>query len=76
MKGFVLISLREGSERRIVRELKSYSQVRNVHILFGEWDLLAEIDTSHPEELGTFVMDRIRARPDVKLTSSLIVAGQ
>ncbi len=76
MKAFVLISLLERTERNVLSELKSYPEVKNAYILFGEWDILAEIDISSPEELGTFVINNIRSRNDVKLTSSLIVAAR
>ncbi len=76
MKAFVLISLKEGTERNLLEELKEYSEVKNSYILFGEWDLITEIEIESAEELGTFVMERIRNREDVKFTSSLIVAGQ
>ncbi len=57
-------------------ELHQYPKIRNAYVLFGEWDLLAEVETNNAEELGTFVMDNIRSRKDVRLTSSLIVAGK
>ncbi len=76
MKAFILISLKEGSEQKLLRELKSYPEVRNAHILFGEWDLLTEVELSGAEELGMFVMEKVRSREDVKLTSSLIVASR
>lgn len=76
MKAFVLISLKEGTERNLLEELKEYPEVKNSYILFGEWDLITEVELESAEELGTFVMERIRNREDVKFTSSLIVAGQ
>ncbi len=76
MKAFVLISLLERTERNVLSELKSYPEVKNAYILFGEWDILAEMDISNPEELGTFVINNIRSRNDVRLTSSLIVAAK
>lgn len=76
MKAFVLVSLLERTERNVLSELKSYPEVKNAYILFGEWDIVAEIEVSNPEELGTFVINNIRSRNDVRLTSSLIVAGK
>ncbi len=76
MKAFVLISLLERTERNVLSELKSYPEVRNAYILFGEWDIITEIDIANPEELGTFVINNIRSRNDVRLTSSLIVAAK
>ena len=76
MKAFILISLLERTERNVLSELKSYPEVKNAYILFGEWDIIAEIEVSNPEELGTFVINSIRSRNDVRLTSSLIVAAK
>ncbi len=76
MKAFVLISLKEGSEQKLLKELRSYPEVRSAYILFGEWDLIIEVELSEAEELGLFVMEKVRSREDVKLTSSLIVAGR
>ncbi len=76
MKAFVLISLLERTERNVLSELKSYPEVRNAYILFGEWDVLAEVEVGSAEELGAFVINNLRSRNDVRLTSSLIVAGK
>ncbi len=76
MKAFILISLQERTERNVLSELKSYPQVKNAYILFGEWDIIIEVDISNSEELGTFVLNNIRSRNDVRLTSSLIVAAK
>ncbi len=76
MKAFVLISLSDRSERNVISELKTCPEVRNAYILFGEWDIMAEVDVNNPEQLGTFVLNNIRSRNDVKLTSSMIVAAR
>ncbi len=76
MKAFVLISLKEGNERELLEDLKELKEVKNAYILFGEWDVIAEVELRSAEELGSFVMEKIRSREDVRLTSSLIVAGK
>lgn len=76
MKAFVLISLSQCDERKVLEELKKLEEVKRAYILFGEWDLIIEVELEEAEQLGTFVMEKIRARDDVKLTSSLIVAGR
>jgi DNA-binding Lrp family transcriptional regulator len=75
MKAFVLVSLKEGNEQTLSEELKDFPEVVNAHILFGEWDILAEVELASAEQLGAFVMEKLRNREDVRLTSSLIVAG-
>lgn len=76
MKAFVLISLSQCDEKQVLDELKELEEIKNAYILFGEWDILAEVELEDAEQLGAFVMEKIRSREDVKLTSSLIVAGR
>lgn len=76
MKSFVLISLNEGFGKGVIDDLKDYPEVKDAHFIFGEWDLIAEVEVANSEELYSFVVDKLRTREDVKLTSSLIVAGQ
>ena len=76
MLSFVLVSLNGGSERRALKEIQSYRCVKMAHLIFGEWDLIVEVDVKNSEELVDFVFNKLRSRDDVKLTSSLIVAGQ
>jgi DNA-binding Lrp family transcriptional regulator len=76
MRAFVLISLTGKHEREMLDKLKTLDVVKNAYLLFGEWDVLAEVEMPHPDALGAFVIDKIRTNPEVKLTSSLIVAGK
>ena len=74
MYAFVLISLDSAREQDILQELANMKEIKEAHILFGEWDMLAKVELESPEALGTFVMNEIRNVPGVKLTSTLIVA--
>ena len=76
MQAFVLISLVQCDEQRVLEELKELEEINHGYILFGEWGIMVEVDLGDAEQLGTFVMEKIRSRADVKLTSSLIVAGR
>lgn len=76
MRAFVLISLSGKHEHDMVDYLKSIPEVKNVYLLFGEWDIISEIETDNPESLATFVIDHVRSNPQVRLTSSLLVAGK
>ncbi|NQU98040.1 Lrp/AsnC ligand binding domain-containing protein [Candidatus Woesearchaeota archaeon] len=74
MLAYVLVALLECDEQQVLDSLLSFKQIKEAHILFGEWDILAKIEAKTPEEAGTFVMEKIRSMPDVKITSTLIVA--
>jgi len=74
MIGYILISLKEGDEQDVMSTLAEYDWVNESHILFGEWDIIAKVEVSNPEELATLVMDKIRTISQVKVSSTLIVA--
>lgn len=74
MIGYVLISLKKSNEQNLYAELSGMKEVVEVNILFGEWDIIAKIETESAESLGSFVMENIRSNPEVSLTSTMIVA--
>ena len=78
MKAYLLVALKERDEVLVLENMRGLDEVEEAHVLFGEWDLLAKINIPNagPEELGTFVMDKIRPMPEIKLTSTLIVASK
>ncbi len=73
MLAYLLIRVLE-DEQGVMEELKSMEEVKEVHVLFGEWDLLVKLKMPNPEMVGTFVMENIRSIKEVKLTSTMIVA--
>ena len=73
MKAFVQVAT-TGNEARLYEELKSLPEVKEVHMLFGEWDFLALVEIESAEQLAAFVVDKIRSIPSVRLTSTMICA--
>ena len=74
MLAYVLVGLMECDEQQVLDKLLDNRQVVEAHILFGEWDILAKIEAESSEDAGTFVMEHIRSLPEVKISSTLIVA--
>ena len=74
MLAYVQVSLNKRNERDVYETLVDMPEVKEVHILFGEWDLIALLDLESPEHLGSFVMEKIRPLQGVNLTSTMIVA--
>jgi len=48
--GFVLLNCDLGAEEYIVDELKQMSKVRNAHLTFGAYDVIAEVHTENQDE--------------------------
>ena len=74
MLAYVQVSLNKRNERDVYDKLINMPEVKEAHILFGEWDIIALLDMDSPEHLGSFVMENIRSLPGVNLTSTMIVA--
>ena len=74
MLAFVLLALRNGNAEDIMEELSDMKEIKEVHILFGEWDILAKINVHDSDELSTFIIQKIRTIEGVKMTSTLIAA--
>ena len=71
---YVLISLTTKNAGEILEKILKLKDVEEAKIIFGEWDILIKVKERNTEELSTFVLDKIRSMPEVKLTSTLIVA--
>ena len=74
MQAYVQIALDSAKEQEIYDRLSSLKEIKEVHILFGEWDMIVKLQLDDPEHLGTFVMEQIRNLLGVRLTSTMIVA--
>jgi DNA-binding Lrp family transcriptional regulator len=74
MLAYVLISVRETVETQVFDKLSRMHQVKEVHMLFGEWDFIAKVSAKSTDALSTFVVEKIRSMPEVEMTSTLIVA--
>ncbi len=77
-KAFVLIKTDPGREREVADKLFKLADVREVHIITGEWDLLAVIETEREIVLPTdekvleLVMDKITTLPYLRDTNTII----
>ncbi len=74
MISFILISLDKPREQEIYDILASYKEVKEVKILFGEWDMIVRVETENPGALSSFVIDKVRSIKGIRLTSTLIAA--
>ncbi|MFP4567696.1 MAG: Lrp/AsnC ligand binding domain-containing protein [Candidatus Woesearchaeota archaeon] len=74
MHAYILVALDDRGVEDIVEEYRDMIEVEDAHILFGEWDLIIKINAKAPEDVARFVLEKVRSRDEVRLTSTLIVA--
>lgn len=72
MKAYILCKVNSGSERKVCKAIADYSNVTEVDLVFGEYDLIVEVRAENTQQLN-FIVDKIRMVPSITLTSTFIV---
>jgi DNA-binding Lrp family transcriptional regulator len=61
------------SQRDVAQQIAAFSEVQEVHIITGSWDILIKVRTDHVDTLGKLVMDKLRTIEGVENTLSCVV---
>jgi DNA-binding Lrp family transcriptional regulator len=76
VRAFSYLKVRGGDLDRIRRLLESLPEVKELHFLTGDWDMLIVLDfetgTSNKRRVLDFVTERIRGIPEVLDTSTVV----
>jgi DNA-binding Lrp family transcriptional regulator len=72
-KAYVLINVEIGSEEEVLRSLDPISEVKEAHLLYGVYDIIARIETETMQELKDTVSWKIRRLDKVRSTLTMIV---
>ena len=70
---FVLINVEIGSEDEVLRGLKPISEVKEAHLVYGVYDIIARIETETMQELKDAISWKIRRVDKVRSTLTMIV---
>lgn len=73
--GFVLIGVEPGREREVFQAVIRVEEVVDVHLLFGEYDLIARVEAPDYDAIGRVVVDKVRIIPGVRTTKTLARLG-
>ena len=71
---YIMVRIDAGKERDVKSEVEKMSEVKDSHIIYGEWDLLIKIEVASVEKITEFVVEKLRKLKAVRLTSTMIVA--
>jgi DNA-binding Lrp family transcriptional regulator len=75
-KAYVLINVKSGSARRVVKVLSKIRGVKTVHACWGRPDLFAYVEVKDEKALGSLVLSRIQTTPGVEQTDTHIVVQE
>ena len=73
---YVLITVKPNHESEVANELVKYNQVIDIHLLFGQYDIIAKIKADSEIALKKFILNKIRRIPNLISTYTLIVADK
>ncbi len=74
---YVLINCDLGHEGEIIEELKHLSDVKEVHVTFGAYDIIARVESEQTTTLRETIMWKIRKMEKIRSTLTLMfVKGQ
>ena len=71
---YIMVRVDAGKEREVLKEVSKWEEVKEAHIIYGEWDLILKVEVDSIEGITSFVVDKLRTIDAVKLTSTMIVA--
>jgi len=60
-------------QKEVAEKIANLPEIQEVHIIAGDWDMIAKVREKDVEGLGKAVLDKIREIKGVKETVSLIV---
>ena len=72
IKAYILLTIKPGMDRAVFQAVRELRQVTNLETLYGEYDLLAEIEVKNMDDLDTFVFDSTRTIQGVVKTTTLV----
>jgi DNA-binding Lrp family transcriptional regulator len=73
-KAYVLLKVKPGYERNIVKELKELPDIEDINELYGEWDIITMVSVESIDELDELISEKMRKIEGVTITSTMIVA--
>lgn len=71
-EAFILFKTEPSHEREVYLSLTSHQAVKEVHALYGEFDLLARISSDSAQNLTTLLMKEFRTIEGIRDTQTLI----
>jgi Lrp/AsnC family leucine-responsive transcriptional regulator len=61
------------SQRVVAEEIAGFSEVQEVHIITGDWDLLVKLRAENVDAVGKFVVDKLRLIKGIEKTLTCMV---
>jgi len=69
----MLITANQGKLRIVSAKLKDFDEVKEVHEVYGRFDIVAEVETKNRAELKAFFQNKLQITEGIRSTEILLV---
>ena len=70
---YILINSELGKEEELIEKLRAFYEVREAHVTYGVYDIIAKVEAENQQVLKDAVFTRIRKMDEVRTTLTMIV---
>ncbi len=71
---FIMINI-DGNNRKVLEEIMAIEETREAYMVFGPFDIIAKAEFKSHEELGRYVVEKIRSIEGVSDTQTNVCAA-
>ncbi|MFH1591185.1 MAG: Lrp/AsnC ligand binding domain-containing protein [archaeon] len=71
---YMLIITRHGKTRLVLNALRKYDEIKELHEIYGQYDLICKVETETHAELRTFIQNRINIAENIKSAETLVAS--
>ncbi|MCW4032508.1 MAG: Lrp/AsnC ligand binding domain-containing protein [Candidatus Bathyarchaeota archaeon] len=74
LTAFAFISTELGEEKNLLKQIRSISNVKEAHLVYGVYDIIVKIEAENMDKLKKIVTRNIRSLSEVRSTITMTVA--
>jgi len=67
-----MVKTEASQEKKVHAALQKIREIKELHPLFGEYDLIAKVEAKNYDALGVIIIEKIRSIPGVVDTKTLV----
>jgi DNA-binding Lrp family transcriptional regulator len=69
---FILATTKTGKEREVLNDLKEMGEIKEVHNVYGDYDVFIKAESSSLDNLNEFLVRKIQSVPNIMMTTTMI----
>jgi len=75
-RAFLLLNTDVSSEQEVLENLKQIKEVKNAYLVYGVYDIIAELESDSLDDIKSRVLDHVRGIDKIRSTVTMIVASE